>query len=192
MHYQLAYLWKCSLYFHLHILTLFGSGYKVDESMSWWKKKKYDTQTNQPQQQQVKVKNAVTMQCSAGKPWVLALMWSHFDKHHPPKYHCRPSSLRCRPDPQSPQTPIRSSVRGKCQNNSDPWRIHLTTNRTERICCQPPQRNPHRSCIHAFMGQGGLGLMRGADSMRQAVFTLWLISVCNRSSDIKIVHHDWF
>lgn len=92
--------------------------------------------------------------------------------------------------PKSPDPTM--SVHGKCQNKSDPWRIHLTTNRTERICCQPPQRNPQRSCVHALMGQGGLGLMRGADSMRQAVFTLWLIGVCNRSSDIKIVHHDWF
>lgn len=85
MHYQLAYLWKCSLYFDLHILTLFGSGYKVDDSMSWWKKKQYIYDTNRSattfKPLTGEVNDIVTMQGNLGS-W----HWcgGHLDRHAPP------------------------------------------------------------------------------------------------------------
>lgn len=57
---------------------------------------------------------------------------------------CEKSS-RCGPGLKIPQIPILLNICETSWNKSDPWRPHLTTHRTQRICHQCPCERHHRT-----------------------------------------------
>lgn len=54
-------------------------------------------------------------------------------------------SWRRWPGLQIPLIPNRLSIHGMCRSNSNSWSPHLTTYRTERICCQNCDARHHRT-----------------------------------------------
>ena len=76
----------------------------------------------------INIDHLFIMQCSAGKPWVPALMWMPLDQHTPPKHGCGPSTP---PHGNSPTSgTIRPNTPKKLLRNS----LRTTRHKT-RSCC---------------------------------------------------------
>lgn len=58
----------------------------------------------------------------------------------------------------SSEFPVQSSTSGVCQSKSNPWRPHLTPNRTQRVGCQCPGNRHHRTpCMGHSQVQSAVG-----------------------------------
>ena len=66
----------------------------------------WSTTTLQPLRAHVSnTDHLITMQCSAGKPWVLAFMWMPLDMHHTSQNRCTPSTT-----PHGNDTPLMAAA----------------------------------------------------------------------------------